>query len=318
MWRADGTAVHYALHLASFATAFGGGLLRYPTLLQWLTELTVLLEYFGPLLLFVPVGRVPCRIAVIVLFSLFHFGVGLAFNIKTFAAVGITVWLALLPGAVWDYAAIRAGFALRGLAQLRAKLATLPMVVKARARLRGERLHLRPSLLGSIVAAVLFLAMLSELIRGLNLPVLKEYSPAWLDGVCAALRIDERWTMFAPDVPQSSGWCVADATLRSGREVDLRRGGGPVSWERPVTISETYETVEWANYFVYLQGERYARFRPYYAAFICRKWNESHDQAGQIKVLNLYFMRENTPPPGGTVERPLEKILLLTYQPASI
>jgi hypothetical protein len=326
MWRSDGTAVYYAFHLGFFATSFAGYFLQYPTLLKWLTELTILLEYFGPFLLFVPVGRVPCRIMAVALFWFFHSGIGLAFNIKTFAAVSIISWLALVPGVVWDRLIPRTRAARRLLGDLwrKAKAHSLAVLAFRRfqplfgARLRGERLHLRSSVLGSIAAGVLFLAILSVLIRGLKLPILQDYSPSWLDGLCATLRLDENWSMFAPDIPQSSGWYVAVAKLRSGQEVDLRRSGASVAWDRPPTVSDTYETVEWANYCAYLQADRYVRYRPYYAAFVCRKWNETHDPAKQVNTLKLYYMRENTPPPGAVAEHPIEKILLLTYHPASL
>ena len=35
------------------------------------------------------------------------------------------------------------------------------------------------------------------------------------------------------------------------------------------------------------------------AQFLCRSWNESHQEMQRLSELTIYFVHERTPPPGG-------------------
>jgi hypothetical protein len=298
MWHQDASALYYALSFGYNATALAGVLLQHPTLLAWLTHATLLLEYFGPFLLFVPMWRAPTRCATVAAFTIFHLGIAAAFNIRIFAAICVCAWLALLPAWFWEKLWPRRA------ADWKPKL-HFPKT------LRGGGLHIRNTFLGTLSAGFFLLLITGWIIRGMKIPVLRNYCPSSLDWLCTALRIDQNWGMFAPSVPTDHGWYVGAATLRSGRIVDILREGAPVSWENPKVVSDLYGGPEWANYLLYIDSVKFAAYRNYYAAYVCRKWNEKH--ADPVKTLQLYYMHVQTLPPAKGGLSPAEKILMLTY-----
>jgi hypothetical protein len=63
-------------------------------------------------------------------------------------------------------------------------------------------------------------------------------------------------------------------------------------------VKDTYKDFRWRKYMVNLWARNYAAYRPYYAHFLCREWNRSHDYQNQVTSLEIIYMKEDTPPPG--------------------
>jgi hypothetical protein len=101
-WHREGTAIWYSLNVDEFTTRFGRFLLQLPALLRVFTRVTILLEWYGPFLLFVPYGTAAIRLVLIPVFILFHLGLGLSLELGNFPVVCCAGWLALLPGLFWD------------------------------------------------------------------------------------------------------------------------------------------------------------------------------------------------------------------------
>jgi hypothetical protein len=101
-WHGEASAIWYALNVDEFTTRFGRFLLQFPALLPLLTRFTMLLEWYGPFLLFVPFYPSAIRLVLIPVFVLFHLGLGLTLELGNFPAVCCAGWLALLPGVFWD------------------------------------------------------------------------------------------------------------------------------------------------------------------------------------------------------------------------
>ena len=101
-WWPDGTAVYYALHFDQYAAPLGQFLLNFPILLPLSTFFTLVLEWIGPLFLFVPFYTNFFRCATIITFILLHIGFGLTLHIGLFPALGVFTWLVFIPSAVWD------------------------------------------------------------------------------------------------------------------------------------------------------------------------------------------------------------------------
>lgn len=101
-WWPDGTAVYYALSFDQYAAPLGQFLLNFPPLLTLFTYATLVLEWIGPLFLFVPFATTFFRCAIIITFILLHIGFGLTLHIGLFAALGVFTWLVFIPSAVWD------------------------------------------------------------------------------------------------------------------------------------------------------------------------------------------------------------------------
>ncbi len=102
-WRADGTALYYALSIDMYTTPIGDYLLQFPTLLEVMTFATLGLEAFGPFLLFSPVLTGPVRT-----------GAALAFMGLTSASGWLCLWgsSSWSPPCVW-FASCRAGSGIR-------------------------------------------------------------------------------------------------------------------------------------------------------------------------------------------------------------
>ena len=101
-WLGEGSAIYYALSLDQFTRPLGNFLLGFPGLLRQMTRGTVLLEAFGPLLVFSPVWNQPLRLLIVVAFICFHAGIGLAMYLGNFSWVCAAAWLMFLPPLIWD------------------------------------------------------------------------------------------------------------------------------------------------------------------------------------------------------------------------
>lgn len=123
--------------------------------------------------------------------------------------------------------------------------------------------------------------------------------PRVIESGVQALRLDQRWSMFAPDPPRARLRLGAVGELSSHREIDLFRNGRPFSMERTVGLHEVFTDVfgiKWAEHLT--NPEKHKWMRPHYAAYLCRRWNRSHSNAMQIKRIKLYTIRgPDFPPP---------------------
>lgn len=103
-WRVDGSALYYVLSNGDWATPIGAYLYQFPTLLTALTFATILLEAFGPFLLFCPVFTVPVRTGAILAFMSLHYGIWLTMPIGIFSPLAAFCMVCFLPGWFWDKA----------------------------------------------------------------------------------------------------------------------------------------------------------------------------------------------------------------------
>ena len=80
----------------------GAYLLQFPALLVVLTFATILLEAFGPLLLFCPLFTGPIRTMAVLAFMGLHFGIRLTMNIGIFPWISALCVVCFLPAWFWD------------------------------------------------------------------------------------------------------------------------------------------------------------------------------------------------------------------------
>ena len=109
--------------------------------------------------------------------------------------------------------------------------------------------------------------------------------PAWLRQLGQAAYLEQRWTMFTS--PMHDGWFIVAATpvsstsplLRPGvdsgmvsaREIDVLRGGAPLSYDRPAVIAQQFKSMRWRKYFTDMTFERQSskRNRRLFLRYIC-------------------------------------------------
>ncbi len=104
IWMKEGSAIYYALELDQFLTPFGHWIRSvFPiALFQFLTRITLLVEFIFPLLIFVPFKNDFLRKLVISTFLFFHFNLFLIFQLGTFPWICMIYWLVLIPSSLWD------------------------------------------------------------------------------------------------------------------------------------------------------------------------------------------------------------------------
>lgn len=111
------------------------------------------------------------------------------------------------------------------------------------------------------------------------------------------LRIDQGWPMFAPRPWQDDGWYVIPGTLEDGTEVDLWSGKA-VDWRKPANVEATEPNVRWRTYHTMYWHQHLAKFRQYYAQWLCRDWNVDAPAGRHLLSLRVIYMLEHTPLPG--------------------
>lgn len=416
IWWPDLSAVYYALHFDQYAAPLGQFLLNFPVLLPISTFITLVLEWVGPLFLFVPVATTFFRTATVITFILLHVGFGLTLHIGLFPALGIFTWLVFIPSDIWDglyqriYTPERAGLRINYdrdcgfckkvvhilrtllilpktpllqcqddpsiLADMEANnswvvvdwqgnrrfkweaityvvslspvfkplapLLRLPplMVVGTKfyeaiasnRKMAGnftKPLKFRPIEIHSFklmnVLTLLLLAYITlwnfknlvELTasRGTLKPgilkstekIFKSKTINSIDWVSRILRVDQSWSIFAPAPPRDDGWYMIVGKLKDGTEVDILQDGIPVNWDKPsIRVRNTiYPNMQWRTYFINLHRSIGKKLVPYYGEYLCRNWNERHQDAKKLNSFEIYFMSERTVPPGEkqTVEK---------------
>lgn len=297
----DGTAVYYALQLDHFARQpMAGWLLEQPALMALLTRATLVLEVLGPWLLLIPLASV--RLVVCLAFAGFHVGLAATMHLGIFPWICVIMWMALMPSGVWDRLWARSPEARPGEA--------------------GERSSGLPR--WASAAAIAALALMINW----NLSSLYGKSAAvpepvrWIGHV---LRLDQNWTMFAPQPFRDDGWLLIPGQTLGGEPLDLWTGEAPVmaspeeiaSWSvrrystkpeegpiydlsrrKPHHVSAQFPNQRWRKYIRNLYRARYAKMRLYYGQWLCRRHNVGRTGDARLGFFRLVFMREDSPPPG--------------------
>jgi hypothetical protein len=293
-WRTDFTAVHYALHLDEFATSFGVWLRQFETVTKGLTAMTVVLEGVIPWFLFVPWGNGPIRTSIVTIFASLHLGFAISLDLGIFPFIMIAGWLSLLPPWFWE---------------------------KAQQRYAALRLHNTTSAPeqrsfrepAQIVCLICLAYAFAWNVRELDVNRWSRWFPARFNLIGFTLRLDQKWTMFAPHPPLETGWYVIPAKLRGGGEVDLFKGAGPVFYDKPEDVAATYLDQRWRKYWMNLHAKDHSAYRIHYGRYLCRSWNEQHSGPDVLESLEIVFVREFTPPPGHPKRSP-DRILLWNHK----
>ena len=263
-WRV-GTAVYYALQIDTFTEPLGQLLLPYYRLTGALTFLVYWFETIGPWLLLVNNWRL--RTAVVLGFIFMHLSFEMFMEIGLFPWVSALTWVPLLPSELWD----------------RLRLA----------RPSGGTARSSGLVTGFAIAAALYVGWWN----------LGTIYPAQLGitGIARApgrlLRLDQYWDMFAPQPFRDDGWFVVVGERNDGQLTDVMHGGGVV-WAKPANVPRMYQNERWRKYMRNLWDKRYTSLRKPYLRWACRDWNRNASTRAQLKEITLYYMREDSPPPG--------------------
>ena len=113
-------------------------------------------------------------------------------------------------------------------------------------------------------------------------------------------RLDQSWSIFAPNPPRDDGWHIIVGKLQDGTQVNLLNKTSEINWDKP-TIKQRnklYKNMQWRTYFINLNRHIGKKLYPYYGLYLCQQWNEINKGKKKLKNLDIYFMSERTVPPG--------------------
>ena len=279
IWHTDASAVYYALSLDRIVTSVGEFVYSLPY--DWLVILTrgtLILEKWGPLLLFIPFFTVSIRIAIILSFMLFHVGLFLALELGVFPIICIAAWVLFLPGQFWDFVFFR----------------RTPINRETNNDL-GEISSSNINWLESLVATFLLLIMLTSnmLHSGKMSEGFYEMGYKYVEPLANSLNLRQRWNMFSPHPSRQDGWFLVVGVKEDGTMINLANEGSRVDWRRPVDISATYKNQRWRkNYeWVMMRWDPHAQLL---AEYMLDNWNSRNERVDHIDHVLVYFMTEYT------------------------
>jgi hypothetical protein len=292
-WRQEGSAVYYALSLEHIATPLAPVLLAQPGVMSFLTFSTLWFEALGPILFWMP-GH--WRTLGVLGFVCMHLGFAAFLHLGVFGWIAVCSSVALLPPEFWARTSLHQAFG-KWSTWISRKWPWVGHHSCAQAApIRSDAMII------ALLAAYVLVWNLTT-IPSIRLPFTFWEVPG------RALRIDQRWGMFSPHPSTQDGWYVIEGTRLDGTHVDLFRHGRAVSWEKPKRMAAEYPNARWRKYLSSLAEARLSAWRPYYGAYLARRWNSRHTGSERVSSFRIYFMLEETLPAGVA---PVKKLLLWT------
>lgn len=179
-------------------------------------------------------------------------------------------------------------------------------IARARA-LPGEQLaclvsapaYFRLSKIGQAFVLLSLLYVLLWNIRVLRVPLYGQSGQAhWYDRPAIMLRLDQKWTMFAPYPQKNDGWYVIVGTRNDGLKVNLLHPGEVITFRKPVRLEASFGNYRRRQYLMALALTKYARYRLWFARYLRRAWDGDRPKPEQLRQIDLYFVLEPTPLPG--------------------
>ncbi|MFK7827625.1 MAG: HTTM domain-containing protein [Oligoflexales bacterium] len=153
-------------------------------------------------------------------------------------------------------------------------------------------LKLNPGKLVSIL--ILSLSGLCLLWNLTFLPQINVSFPPSLKPLMHGLRISQRWNMFAPKPPSTSGWYVIPGTLVDGTEVNVwTKEEDKASFEKPDFVAGTFLSMRWRKYLMNIWLKKNKEYRLYFGKYLCRRWNRNlAEHSKKLLEFRIYFMKQ--------------------------
>ncbi len=288
----SGNAMEYVSRLDIYSTEIGRRLREFPELMRWITWITLAAEVVLPFFLLVPWRNRLWRVLLMIVFFGLHIGIALTMNIGLFQYVAMAIWLALVPGQVWDVLARR--FAVFG----------RPSVPEP----AGAGAVSWPSRAGWAISLFFVIYFLLWNIANISsIPACRYAMPQPLRLVGRYLNLRQEFQMF--DVPPlHSPWFVYDAKLADGSHIDIFRDQ-PVSYERPASVLKVIPRHHWRRWHRNLVRDNlgFEPFRQRTAEYMMEHWNATHGQQEQVVSLTVTAFLDELEPhqdePGGQLVR---------------
>ncbi|WP_043768599.1 DCC1-like thiol-disulfide oxidoreductase family protein [Algiphilus aromaticivorans] len=164
---------------------------------------------------------------------------------------------------------------------------------------RPRTLRWRPSTTGqalAVLALLVITAWNAHSVGWLPTAALQPVAPS-----VHALRIDQRWDMFAPEPSRRDGWIVFPGQLENGRNIDLRADDGELDWQRPQPPN-AHRNVRWHSYEWRLYELREEALFLAYGRYLCRQYNATATAGKRLHSFEMVYVIKESPAPGESAE----------------
>lgn len=317
-WR-DGTAVHYALHQDKLVTPIGVWMRETLPLdvIKGLTWGTLATEWIGCILIITPFSSRQARGLAVCLMPPLHLGFALGLNLGGFSPAMMSFFPLLLTAQHWEKLEGWLGERVRPLAE-RAHAASLWL-------LRGSQLpapapapvSARWRSVGEVAMGFVLLAILSEVLND-NSPVpkaLRVRQPDWAKAVIEYPRILQGWRMFASEPPRTDSMIHVEAVTASGKKVDPynEAASNQAYPSGKVVPSQMGQSQYFVMYSDRIPNQNYAAYRQAFQEWLLAYPERTGDQKDCLLNYSVYYVSDQSPPPGETVPKPLERTVFMSY-----
>ena len=121
-------------------------------------------------------------------------------------------------------------------------------------------------------------------------------------GLKRVLRLDQKWSMFAPYPRRSDAYFVVPGILASGKIVDVYHATpAQPNFAKPEFLFDAkFKNYRWRKYTDRLGKKQYRRFLSSYGGYLCRRYNSAFGTEDPLTDFIVYRMVERTPAPGQT------------------
>ncbi|QCS43522.1 HTTM domain-containing protein [Natrinema versiforme] len=294
-WMA-GNAVGEIFRADQFTVLLGNVIAEQALLMRAFTHLWMVLILLSPLLIVLTGYR---RAAFASLFVGMHLGMFVTIQVGIFPLVAVAGLVLFYPPVVWDATtaiATRVGLTPRfrdGMTRLQgaAPQFSLPLFPSVRDGIPPlTSITSRGRILFSTVVPWLFLVLV-VLANAQAVDYTEMPDPA--EQVIDTAHADQQWRMFAPDPISNARWLVVPGELEGGTETDVLHESA-VSWDRPPSVDETYETSRWRKYIATMRYADNENHRSYFANHLCGRWNETHETG--VEQVTIYGLTDRAAP----------------------
>lgn len=171
-------------------------------------------------------------------------------------------------------------------------------------------LKLKVSVVGQIVAAY-FLVVIT-IFNISTLPGLMWVRHSVIDYTSRIVRIDQKWSMFAPRPLTTSFFPQVEGRLRNGDVVNIYKlTETDPDWVAPDYMYPLYENYRMRKYYDRIRSYKNNTVRSAYGHYQCRQWNNNtRDRSEQLGILTLHYVTL----PTNTDNEPKERKRKMSWQ----
>lgn len=115
------------------------------------------------------------------------------------------------------------------------------------------------------------------------------------------IRIDQKWSMFAPYPLRDDGWLVIEGKDVAGNPINLWNTNAKNPFEKPSYVAKSYLDTRWRKYLGNLWQKKHQKHRLYFGRYICRKYNKGRRGNSRLYTFKIHYMLERT-----NIHRPMQ------------